>query len=48
MAQRWHIERTQDGTVFFLDFNHRPEHVTSNRNLRKALQLVLDMERAGL
>lgn len=44
MAQRWHIERTQDGTVFFMDFNHAEGHVTSNRNLRKAMHLVLDME----
>lgn len=40
MQQRWHINRFMDGSVFFMDFNHRPERVTSNLNLRKALHLV--------
>jgi oligopeptide transport system substrate-binding protein len=44
MEQRWHIQRNQDGSVFFIEFNHRPERITRNRNLRKAMQLVMDME----
>jgi oligopeptide transport system substrate-binding protein len=44
MEQRWHIQRNQDGSVFFLEFNHRPDRVTRNKNLRKAMQLVMDME----
>lgn len=44
MEQRWHIQRNQDGTVFFLEFNHRPDRITRNYNLRKAMQLVMDME----
>ena len=39
---RWKISRFQDGAVFYLDFNFRPERITSNYNLRKALQLVND------
>ena len=44
LEERWHISRVNDGTVFFLDFNHREERLTSNWNLRKAMQLVLDMD----
>lgn len=44
LEERWHIRREQDGTVFFLDFNHRPERVTRNWHLRRAMQLALDME----
>ena len=42
LALRWNISRFQDGSVFYLDFNFRPDRATSNRNLRKALQLVND------
>jgi len=44
MEQRWHIQRQQDGTVFFIEFNHREGRVTENLNLRRAIQLSLDME----
>ena len=44
LEQRWHIQREQDGTVFFLEFNHRDDRVTRNHNLRRAMQLVMDME----
>ncbi len=40
MQQRWHLDRFMDGSVFFIDFNHRPERVTRNLNLRKAMQLA--------
>lgn len=42
MKLRWNLGRYSDGSVFYLDFNFRPERVTSNRHLRKALQLVSD------
>jgi oligopeptide transport system substrate-binding protein len=42
MKLRWHLGRYNDGTVFYIDFNFRPERVTRNRNLRKALLLVND------
>jgi oligopeptide transport system substrate-binding protein len=42
MKLRWHVGRYNDGSLWYLDFNFRPERVTSNRNLRKALQLVND------
>ena len=29
-----HIQRNQDGSVFFLEFYHRPDRVTRNKNLR--------------
>ena len=42
MEQRWHINRFMDGSVFFIEFNHRPERLTRNRNLRKAMLLAQD------
>ena len=42
MERRWHIDRFMDGTVFFLEFNHRDGRFTSNYHLRKALQLAQD------
>ncbi|MDO8907196.1 MAG: peptide ABC transporter substrate-binding protein [Pseudohongiella sp.] len=44
MFQRWPLERFAEGTVFFTDLNHRPERLTSNFNLRKALQLAQDSD----
>lgn len=44
LEERWHIRREQDGTVFFLDFNHRETRLTRNWHLRRAMQLALDME----
>ena len=40
LEQRWHIKQFQDGGVFFLEFNHRPDRLTRNLNLRRAMQLV--------
>jgi oligopeptide transport system substrate-binding protein len=42
MEQRWQIDRVMDGTVFFLEFNHREGRITSNLNFRKALSLAQD------
>ncbi len=42
MEQRWQIKQFQEGVVFFLEFNQRPDRLTRNLNLRKALQLVND------
>lgn len=42
LEQRWKLERFNDGSVFFIEFNHRPSRLTSNRNLRKAIQFVVD------
>ncbi|HCD26580.1 MAG TPA: hypothetical protein DER02_03610 [Gammaproteobacteria bacterium] len=44
MRQKWPIKRYQDGTVFFLEFNHREDRLSENLNFRRALQSVLDME----
>ncbi len=44
LEQHWHIKNAQDGTVFYLEFNHVGQRLTRNRNLRRALQLVLDMD----
>jgi len=44
MENRWHLKRIQDGSLFFLEFNHRPGRLTDNWHLRRAVQLVLDME----
>jgi oligopeptide transport system substrate-binding protein len=42
MVQRWHIDRFMDGSVFYIEFNHRPGRLTGNHHLRKALQLAND------
>lgn len=42
MEQRWQIDRFMDGSVFFLEFNHRPGRVTDNLNFRKALLYAQD------
>ncbi len=42
LTQRFRIRRFTTGSVFFLEYNHRPERVTSNINIRRAIQLVFD------
>lgn len=42
LQQRWQINRFASGSVYFLEINHRPERLTSNYHLRKALQAVND------
>ena len=42
MQQRWKIKRFADGSVYYIGLNHRPERLTSNWHLRKALQKVND------
>lgn len=42
MEQRWQIDRFMDGTLFFLEFNHREGRITDNLNFRKALYLAQD------
>jgi oligopeptide transport system substrate-binding protein len=42
MRLRWKLGRYVDGSVFYIDFNFRPNRVTRNLNLRKALQMVND------
>jgi len=42
LSQRFRIRRFTTGSVFFIEYNHRPERVTSNLNLRKAIQHVFD------
>jgi oligopeptide transport system substrate-binding protein len=42
MKLRWNVGRYGDGSIWYVDFNFRPERPTRNLNLRKALQLVTD------
>ena len=42
MEQRWQIDRFMDGSLFFLEFNHRSGRMTENLNFRKALLLAQD------
>ena len=42
LQQRWKINRFADGSVYFIEFNHRPERLTHNYHLRKAMQAVND------
>jgi oligopeptide transport system substrate-binding protein len=41
---KWPIRRFADGTVFYLEFNHREDRLSRNLNFRKAIQHILDME----
>ncbi|HWJ69839.1 MAG TPA: peptide ABC transporter substrate-binding protein [Sphingobium sp.] len=40
--QGWKINSFMDGSLFYVEFNHRPGRLTRNRNLRKAIQYALD------
>jgi len=42
MEQRWNIDRALDGSVFYLEFNHRDERISRNWNFRRAMQLAQD------
>ncbi len=42
LEHRWKINRFNDGSVFYTEFNHRPGRLTANVNLRRALSLVSD------
>lgn len=42
MQKRQKLLSFRDGSVFFIEFNHRPGRPTSNRNLRRAMQSVFD------
>ena len=42
LQQRWEINRFSGGAVYFLELNHRPDRLTRNYHLRKALQAVND------
>ncbi len=42
LEQRWHLHRFMDGSVFFMEFNHREGRPTATYHLRKAMQLALD------
>ena len=42
IENRWPIRRFAEGTVFYLAFNHRPDRLTRNLNLRKALYYATD------
>ena len=41
---KWPIRRFADGTVFYMEFNHRVDRLSRNLNFRKAIQHSLDME----
>lgn len=42
LIEGWSIDRMNDGSIWYVNLNHRPGRITSNRNFRKALQLVVD------
>lgn len=42
LENRWKIRKFSDGSVFYLELNHRPGRLTANFHLRKALQLAFD------
>jgi len=44
LDSRLRIHSHSDGSLFYLEFNHRPERVTSNLSLRRAIQAVFDAE----
>lgn len=42
LTQKFRIRRFTTGSVFFLEYNHRPDRVTRSLNLRRAIQHVFD------
>ena len=42
MVQRWQINRFMDGSIFYIEFNHREGRPTTNHHLRRAMQLATD------
>ncbi|MES2627209.1 MAG: peptide ABC transporter substrate-binding protein, partial [Pseudomonadota bacterium] len=44
LQNRMRIYAHSDGSVFYVEFNHRPDRVTRNANLRKAMQAVYDSQ----
>ena len=42
LENRWPIRRFAEGTVFYIEFNHRLGRLTRNLNLRKALYYATD------
>ncbi|ROS01472.1 oligopeptide transport system substrate-binding protein [Sinobacterium caligoides] len=44
LADHLPMRKFNDGSNFYMEFNHRPDRLTSNRNLRKAIQLVFDQQ----
>jgi oligopeptide transport system substrate-binding protein len=44
LDNRMRIHSHSEGSVFFVEINHRPDRVTRNLNLRKALQAVYDSQ----
>jgi oligopeptide transport system substrate-binding protein len=44
LDSRMRIHNHSDGSLFYLEFNHRPERPTNNLNLRRAMQAVFDSE----
>lgn len=44
LGRRMNVKSFTDGTVMYLEFNHRDERLGHNRNLRKAMQLAFDPE----
>ena len=44
LERNWAIERFPNGVLAFLAFNHRPDHPTANRHLRKAIQAATDTD----
>jgi ABC-type oligopeptide transport system substrate-binding subunit len=44
LHERMQIKTFLDGAIFFIEFNHRDERITKNRNLRKAIQSVFNTD----
>ena len=42
LEKRWQIKEHNTGAVYFTEINHRPDRLTRNWNLRRALQLAND------
>lgn len=42
LQERWNISRLADGSVYYLEFNHREDRLGNNTNFRRAVQHTLD------
>ncbi len=44
LQKRQNLRSFRDGSIFFIEFNHRDDRPTRNLNLRRAMQAVFDAE----
>lgn len=44
LRERMQVKTFLDGAMFYLEFNHRDNHITGNKNFRKAVQTIFNTD----